>query len=68
MTSGHYFKRWKQGQISFSWALKSLQMVTTAIKSEDECYDKPRQCIEKHSADKGPYSQGYGLSSGHVQL
>ena len=56
MTTGHYFKRWKQRQISFSWALKSLQMVTTAIKSEDECYDKPRQCIEKHSADKGPYS------------
>ena len=28
-------------------------------------------CIEKqrhYSADKGPYSQGYGLPSGHVQL
>ena len=33
--------------------------------------DKSRQCVEKqrhHSADKGPYSQGYGLPSGHVQL
>ena len=32
---------------------------------------KPRQCIEKqrhYSADKGPYSQGYGLSSSHIQL
>ena len=29
------------------------------------------QCLEKQrhdSADKGPYSQGYGLPSGHVQL
>ena len=33
--------------------------------------DKPRQCVEKqrhYSADKGPYSQSYGLSSGHVWL
>ena len=33
--------------------------------------DKPRQCVEKqrhYSADKGPYSQGYGPPSGHVQL
>ena len=36
-----------------------------------ESYDKPRQCIEKqrhHFADKGPYSQGYGFSSSHVQM
>ena len=34
-------------------------------------YDKPRQCIKKqrhHFADKGPYSQCYGLSSGHVWM
>ena len=33
--------------------------------------DKPRQCVEKqrhYSADKGPYSQSYGLSSGHIPL
>ena len=33
--------------------------------------DKPRQCVEKqrhYSADKGPYSQGYGLPRGHTQL
>ena len=41
------------------------------IASGQESNDKPRQCVEKqrhHSADKGPYSQGYGLPSGHVQL
>ena len=34
-------------------------------------YDKPRHCVEKqrhYSAVKGPYSQGYGFPSGHVQL
>ena len=34
-------------------------------------YDKPRQYIEKqrhYSANRGPYSQGCGLPSGHVQL
>ena len=41
------------------------------IASFQESYDKPRQCVEKqrhYSADKGPYSQGYGLPSGHIQL
>ena len=36
-----------------------------------ECYDKPRQCIKKlrhHFAEQGPYSQGYGFSSSHVQI
>ena len=59
-----------------SWALKSLRMVTAIMKLEDICflegnYDNPRQCIEKqrhHFADKGPYSQGYGLSSSHVLM
>ena len=40
------------------------------VASWQESYDKPRQCVEKqrhYSADKGPYSQGYGLPSGHVQ-
>ena len=39
------------------------------LASWKESYDKSRQCIEKqrhHSADKGPYRQGYGLLSGHV--
>ena len=39
------------------------------IASWQKSYDKPRQCVERqrhHSADKGPYSQGYGLPSGHA--
>ena len=37
------------------------------ITSWQESDDKPRQCVEKqrhYSADKGPFSQGYGLPSG----
>ena len=30
-------KTWKQCQILFSWAPKSLQMVTTAMKLKDSC-------------------------------
>ena len=29
--------KWKQRQISFSWAPKSLQTVTTAIKLKEAC-------------------------------
>ena len=42
---------------------------TTASWQESD--DKPRQRVEKqrhHSADKGPYSQGYGFPSGQVGL
>ena len=41
------------------------------IASWQESNDKPRQYVEKqshYSADKGPYSQGYGLPSGHEGL
>ena len=34
-------------------------------------YDKPRQHIKKqrhYFADKGPYSQSYGVSSSHVWM
>ena len=34
-------------------------------------YDQPTQCIKKqrhHFTDKGPYSQGYYLSSSQVQI
>ena len=45
-------------------------MMTVAMKIKDafslqESYDKPRQPIKKqkhHFANKGPYSQTYGLS------
>ena len=60
--------------VLFSWARKSLWMVTAAMKLKDTCslkesYDKPRQHIKKqrcHFADKGPSSQSYGFSSSHV--
>jgi len=41
------------------------------ISSWQESNDKPRQCVEKqrhHSVEKGTYSQGYGLLSGHIWL
>ena len=36
-----------------------------------ESFDKPRQCVEKqrhYSANKGLYSQSYGLPNGHIQV
>ena len=56
--------KWKQWQILFSWAPKSLWMVTAAMKLKDatpwkESYDKTRQDIKKqryHFANKGPCS------------
>ena len=58
------------------WAPKSLQMVTAAMKLKDaysleENYDQPRQHIQKqrhYFAHKGPSSQGYGFSCGHVWM
>ena len=70
-------KKCKQWQILFSWAPKSLWMVTTATKVKDalapwkKSYNQPRQCIKKkkhHLADKGPSSQSYDFSSGHVWM
>ena len=65
----------RRGKGSDRFPPKSLRTVTTAMKSEDcllvESDDKPRQCAEKqryYSVDKGLYSQGYGLPSGHVQF
>ena len=58
------------------WAPKSLQMLTAAIKLKEACslkesYDQPRQHIKKqrhYFANKGPFSQGYGFSCGHVWM
>ena len=69
ITSWQIGKKWKHWQILFSWAPKSLQMVTAAMKlkyacSGKESYDKPRQCIKKqrhHFADKGLSSQSMGF-------
>ena len=62
---------WKQWQILYSWAPKSLQMGTANMKLKDTCsseksYDKPRQHKRHYFVDKGPYSQSYGFSSSHV--
>ena len=51
------------------WWLQPWNQKTIASCQESD--DKPRQCVEKqrhYSADKGPFSQGYGLPSGHMQL
>ena len=56
-------------------APKSLQMVTAAMKLKDayslEGKDQPRQHIKKqrhYFVNKGPFSQGYGSSRGHVWM
>ena len=63
------------GQIFFSWAPKSLQTVTAAMKLKDvpwkESYDKTGQCIKKqshHFTNKGPQSQSSGFSRSPVWL
>ena len=69
-------KQWKPCQTLFWGASKSLQMVTAAMKLKDtfsrkESYDQPRHHIKKqrhYFANKGPSSQGYGFSSGHVWM
>ena len=69
-------KLWKQWKTLFSWAPKSLQMVTAAMKLKDACsledsYDQTRQHIKKqrhYFANKGPSNQGYGFSSSHVWM
>ena len=59
----------------FWGAPKSVQMVTAAVKLKDASskknYDQPRQHIKKqrhYFANKGPSSQGFGFSSGHVWM
>ena len=70
--------RWgnNEWQTLFSWAPKSLQMVTAAMKLKDTCslkekYDKPRQHIKKHRhcfANKGLSSQSCGFSNSHIWM
>ena len=68
-------EKWKQWQILFSWAPKSLWTVTAATKLKDapwkKSYDKHRQHIKEqrhYFAIKVPTSQGYGFSSSHVWM
>ena len=71
------WKQWKQWQTLFSWAPKSLQMVTAAMKLTDvfapwkKSYDQPKQHIKKQThylVDKGLSSQSNGFSSSHVWM
>ena len=56
-------EKMETGQTLFSWAPKSLWMMTETMKLKDTCslgksYDKPRHSIKKqrhHFSDKGPY-------------
>ena len=75
----HHFmgNRWGNSvRLYFFWARKSLQMVIAAMKLKDltpwkESYDQPRQHIKKqrhYFANKGPSSQSYGFSCGHVWM
>ena len=69
-------EQWKQWQTLFSFALKSLQMLTAAMKLKmlspwKKGYDQPRQHNKKqrhYLADKGLSSQNYGFSSSHVLM
>ena len=70
-------KLWKQWQTLFWGGTKiTMEMVTAAKKLKEpapwkKISDQPRQHIKKqrhYFADKGPSSQGYGFSSGHVWM
>ena len=72
ITSWHIVvEKWKQCESLFSWAPKSVQMVTAGMKLKDTCsLDKPRQHIKKQRhnfADKGLYHQSYDFSHSHVR-
>ena len=66
-------KKWKQ--ISFSWAPKSLQMVTAAMKLKDHLLLGRKAMTNLNSifksrdiTNKGLSSQSYGISSSHVWM
>ena len=69
-------KQWNQWGTLFWGAPKSLQMVISAMTLKDPYslegkFHQPRQHIQKQThyfANKGPSSQGYGFSSGHVWM
>ena len=45
--------------------------VSLALSTWKESYDQPRQHIKKqrfYFANKGPSSQGYGISSSHIWM
>ena len=66
-------KQGKQCQTLFFGAPKSLQMVTAAMKLKD-AFRKVMTNLDSilksrhYFANKGPSSQGYGFSCGHVWM
>ena len=68
-------KQWKQWQTSLSWAPKSLQMVTAAMKLKDAYSLEEKLWQTQHTkkqrhyfANKDLYGQSYGFSSNHVRM
>ena len=69
-------KQWKQWLTLFFWAPKPLLMVTAAMKLKDTYSSEGKlwptwtaySKAEHYFANKGPSSQGYGFSSGHVWM
>ena len=69
-------EKWKQWQILFSWAPKSLQTVMVAMKLRHLLLgrkaminlDSVLKNQRHHFADKGAFSQSYGFSSSHVRM
>ena len=65
-------EKWKQWQILFSWAPKSLWTVAIVMKRKNTyslgSYDKPRQHIKKQRHHFFPYGQSYGFSSSHAWI
>ena len=70
-------KQWKQCQTLFFGAPKSLQVGIAAMKLKD-AYSLEEKLVptqiayiqkqKQYFANKGPSSQGYGFSSGHVWM
>ena len=66
------WKQWQQWETLFTWAPKSLQMVTVAMRLKDTCSLKNShgQTIkkQKHYFANKVFSQRYGFSSSHVWM
>ena len=68
-------KKRKQWQILFSWASKSLWMVTVVMKLKDACSLGKKAMTNldnilksRDITNKGPSSKSYGFSSSHVWM
>ena len=56
-------KQWKRWQTLFSWAPKSLQMVTVAMRLKEGCSLEEKLWS---NLDSGLFSQSSGFSSSHI--